>query len=206
MRIYRLITGVILCCLLAGCGADGQSGGGVQSYKDIKSMVLDILKTEDAQKAVQEAMNNPTGSTGMQSLSVLDNEQIRIAVKDVLTDPSYPQHLEKLMLDPKFSGEFAKAVSKDNKALHKDLMKDPEYQTMMVSAMKGPEFEKMMLDIMKSSAYRKQAMTIFQESLENPLFRLELMELMKKVMEEESRPKEEKDEAQKQGQGKTDEG
>ena len=195
MRIYRLITGVILCCLLAGCGSEGQSGGGVQSYKDTKSMVLDILKSEDAKKAIEESMNSPVGNAGMQALSLRDNEQIRIAVKDVLTDPSYPQHLEKLMLDPKFSAEFAKAVSKENKALHKDLMKDPEYQTMMVSVMKGPEFEKMMLDIMKSSAYRKQAMAIFQESLENPLFRLELMELMKKVMEEETRPKAEKEAA-----------
>ena len=32
-------------------------------------------------------------------------------------------------------------------------------------------------------------MTIMQEALENPVFRMELMELLQKVIEEESRPK-----------------
>lgn len=93
------------------------------------------------------------------------------------------------MTDPKFAGEFAKAVSKDNKQLHKDLMKDPEYQTMLVEVMKNPEFEKILLETLKGTAYRKQAMMVFQESLQNPLFKVELMALMKKVMEEEAKPK-----------------
>lgn len=190
--IYRIVTITCVILLLSACGADSQSGG-VQSYKDTKSMVLDILESEEAKKAIQKASEEQGGGGAIKLLSTPEGKQIQVAVKDVLTDPSYPKHLEKMMTDPKFAGEFAKAVSKDNKQLHKDLMKDPEYQTMLVEVMKNPEFEKILLDTLKGKAYRKQAMTIFKEALENPLFKTELMELMKKVMEEEAKPKKEEE-------------
>ncbi len=177
--------------LLTACGSNSQSGG-MQNYKDAKSMVLDILESEEAKKAIQKAseeQGSEGGGGAIKLLSTPEGKQIQIAVKDVLTDPSYPKHLEKMMTDPKFAGEFAKAVSKDNKQLHKDLMKDPEYQTMLVEVMKNPEFEKILIDTLKGKAYRAEAMTIFKEALENPLFKTELMELMKKVLEEETKPK-----------------
>lgn len=188
-KLYRIvpITGVIL--LLTACGSGSQSGG-MQNYKDTKSMVLDILESDEAKKVIKKASEDSgDGGGGIKMLSTPVGEQIQIAVKDVLTDPSYPKHLEKMMTDPKFAGEFAKAVSKEDKQLHKDLMKDPEYQTMLVEVMKNPEFEKILLETLKGTAYRKQAMMVFQESLQNPLFRVELMTLMKKVMEEEAKPK-----------------
>jgi spore germination protein D len=186
-KMYRIapITCVIL--LLTACGSDSQSGG-MQNYKDTKSMVLDILESEEAKKAIQKASaQQSSGGGGIKLLSTPEGKQIQIAVKDVLTDPSYPKHLEKMMTDPKFAGEFAKAVTKENKQLHKDLMKDPEYQTMLVEVMKNPEFENILLDTLKGTAYRKQSMMVFQESLKNPLFKIELMGLMKKVMEDEAK-------------------
>jgi len=187
-KLYRTIPIACVILLLTACGGGGQTGGGMQNYKDAKSMVLDILESEEAKKAIQKASEEQGGSA-IKMLGTPEGKQIQIAVKDVLTDPSYPKHLEKMMTDPKFAGEFAKAVSKDNKQLHKDLMKDPEYQTMLIEVMKNPEFEKILLDTLKGKEYRKQAMMIFQESLENPLFKTELMDLMKKVMEEETKPK-----------------
>src|SRR5690554_496862 len=112
--MYRIapITCVIL--LLTACGSGNQSGG-MHNYKDTKSMVLDILESEDAKKAIQKASEEQQGSGGgIKLLSTPDGKQIQAAVKDVLTDPSYPKHLEKMMTDPKFAGEFAKAVSKQN--------------------------------------------------------------------------------------------
>ena len=190
MARYRmlLLPVVASMALLTGCGADPQSGGGMQSYKETKSMVLDILKTEEGQKAIQEAKGS-TGGMQMQALSTQQGEQLQTAVKDILTDPNYNKQLKEMMVDPKFAGEFAKVIAKENKQLHKDLMKDPEYQTMLIQVMKNPEAEKLMLDVLKGTAYRKQAMAIFQESLENPLFKAELMEMMKKVLEEETKPK-----------------
>ncbi|MEX2414998.1 MAG: spore germination lipoprotein GerD [Paenibacillaceae bacterium] len=189
-KLYRIVPITCAILLLTACGSGSQSGG-MQNYKDTKSMVIDILESEEAKKVIQKASEEGSGGGGggIKMLSTPEGKQIQIAVKDVLTDPSYPKHLEKMMTDPKFAGEFAKAVSKDNKQLHKDLMKDPEYQTMLVEVMKNPEFEKILLETLKGTAYRKQAMMVFQESLQNPLFKVELMALMKKVMEEEAKPK-----------------
>ncbi|GIQ64360.1 hypothetical protein PACILC2_29280 [Paenibacillus cisolokensis] len=93
------------------------------------------------------------------------------------------------MTDPRFAGEFAKAVNKDNKQIHKDLLKDPTYRQALVQVMKAPEMERMILDVLQSSQYRAQVMTIMQESLQNPIFRLEMLELLKKAVQEELKPK-----------------
>ncbi|MFD2672434.1 spore germination lipoprotein GerD [Marinicrinis sediminis] len=203
MKTGRIRTGVlvmILMILVSGCGSD-QGSSGMMSYKEMKSMVIDILKTEDGQKALEEVSKKQDEekmkSKAMQMLSSGESEQIQLAVKNVLTDPEFPKTLEGMMTDPKFAGEFAKAVQKENKQLHKDLMKDPEYQGLLLQIMKDPEYEKMLMDLMKSKQYRQQAMTIMQDALKSPLFRTELMEMMKTVLEEESKPKDEK---KKEGQ------
>lgn len=186
---WIMIIGVSL--LLTGCGSD-MSSGSMNSYKDTKDIVLDILKTDEAKKAIHEAaMGGGGGSGGMQMLSVEQQAELQKTVKDVLTDPNYNKQLKEMMLHPKFASEFAKVIAKEDKQLHKDLMKDPEYQTMLIDTMKNPEAEKLLLDVMKGAAYRKQAMMIFQETLQNPLFKAELMDMMKKVIEEETKPKKE---------------
>lgn len=190
---FRILPAVFLFMLIipAGCGMENASGG--MPYKETKSMVLDILKTEDGKKAIQEATQEQ-GKQGnseiMRMLSSKDGQQIQMAVKNVLTDPSYPKHLEKMMTDPKFAAEFAKAVQKENKKIHKDLMKDPEYQTLMIETMNNPEFKKMLFEVMKGKDYRKQTMMVMQEAMQTPVFRAELIELLKKALEEESKPKE----------------
>jgi spore germination protein D len=187
----KFAIALVLMILLTSCAASQEPQG--MDYKETKSMVVDILKTEEAKKAIEEATKEKKEGEDklMKMLSSPEGQQIQIAVKDVLTDPNYPKHLEKLMKDPKFAGEFAKAVQKENKEIHKQLMKDPEYQTLLTDVMKSPDYEKIIVDVLKGKEYRKQAMSIMEDALKNPLFRLELMELMKKVIEEESKPKEE---------------
>ncbi|MFE5324560.1 spore germination lipoprotein GerD [Paenibacillus sp. NPDC056579] len=199
-RWWQYVSLLLVLMILASCGSDkqaSQSHGG--SYKDTKTMVLDILKTEDGRKAIQTAIertNTLAQSEGqMKLLAAGDGQQIQLAVKDVLTDTSNNKFLQNVITDPKFAGQFAKAIQKDTKQLQKELMKDPEYQKTLMDAMKNPDFEKMLMDTMKGPQYRSQMKTVMQESLQSPLFRLELMNLMKKVLEEESMPKE-------QGQGK----
>ncbi|MEK3883770.1 spore germination lipoprotein GerD [Paenibacillus sp. PL2-23] len=178
--------------LLTSCGA-GSSGGNSQqmSYKDLKSMVIDILKTEDAQKALQESAEQLSGYTAQSSklLSVQDQEEVRLAVKDVISAPDYDKVIKKLMTDTRFAGEFAKAVNKENKTIHKELIKDPAYQQELIKTMKNPEMEKLILEVLKSAQYRKEVMSLMQESMQNPLFRLEVLELMKTAVQEELQPK-----------------
>lgn len=191
-RCAMLIACVMLASVLASCGAEPSSGSSeAVSYKDMKSMVIDILKTEDAQKALQESAQQMSGSSGFSSkiLSVQDQEQVRLAVKETLVSPEYDKVIEKLMTDPRFAGEFAKSVNKQNKQIHKDLMKDPAYQKDLMQVMKSPEMNRMILDVLQSTQYRKQVATIMQESMQSPMYRLEILDLLKKAVQEELKPK-----------------
>ncbi|WP_424769182.1 spore germination lipoprotein GerD [Paenibacillus sp. sgz302251] len=179
--------------LLAGCGAESSGGGQQQqiSYKDMKSMVIDILKTEDAQKALQQSAQSLSGYSGQTSklLSIQDQEEVRLAVKDVLISPDYDKVIKKMMVDPRFAGEFAKSINKENKDIHKELLKDPSYQADLVKVLKNPEMNKMILEVLQSTQYRKEVMSLMQESMQNPIFRLDVLELMKKAVQEELKPK-----------------
>ncbi|RJX36630.1 spore gernimation protein [Paenibacillus pinisoli] len=206
MRIRWTLSASLLALtlLLTSCGSE--SSGGVQqqlSYKDMKSMVIDILKTEDAQKALQQSAEQLSGYTAQSSklLSVQDQEEVRLAVKDVISSPDYDKVIRKLMTDTRFAGEFAKAVNKENKDIHKELIKDPAYQQELIKTMRNPEMEKLILEVLKSAQYRKEVMSLMQESMQNPLFRLEVLDLMKAAVQEELQPKpDEKVKKEKQGQ------
>jgi spore germination protein D len=195
LKRFALIGYMIaLTLIITSCGSEPSGGGSSEavSYKDMKSMVIDILKTEDAQKALQEsAIATGSGSSGFTSklLSVQDQEQVRLAVKETLVSPDYNKVIERLMLDTRFAGEFANAVNKQNKQIHKDLLKDPSYQKDLIQVLKNPEMDKMILEVLQSTQYRSQVMTIMQESMSSPIFRLEILDLLKKAVKEELKPK-----------------
>ncbi|MBR2567526.1 MAG: spore gernimation protein [Paenibacillus sp.] len=210
-----------LCCvvlglsvMLAGCGSDQSSSPPQGSYKEMKTMVVDILKSDEGKKAVEEALTGQSssgggsssgegsgggsGTVGMKMLMPMQSsEQIRIAVKDTITAPEYQKEFEKIMTDPQFAGEFAKAINTQSKQLHMQLIKDPTYQKSIGDIMKSPEVSKMFMDMTKTPEYRKQTMTVMQEVMQNPLFRLEVLSLLKKVVQEELQPKTESGGGQK---------
>ncbi|QTH42126.1 spore gernimation protein [Cohnella sp. LGH] len=190
--------------LVTSCGQESGGGGGGQvSYKEVKSMVVDILGSEEGQKAMEKASNAQYGESTLQmkSMTPSDQVQVRLAVKDVLTAPEYATVLEGIMRDPKFAGEFAKAVSKDNKQIHKDLMKDPAYQHELVDMFKTPEMTKILTDSMKNPDVRKVIMSSVTEQMQNPLFKLEIIKLLQSVVKEELTPKTQKKEEKKDQSG-----
>jgi spore germination protein D len=186
--LFSVISAMLI--VLSGCGAESSGSNQQTSYKDLKSMVIDILKTEDAQKALQESSQQMSGYNGQTSklLSVQDQEEVRLAVKDVLISPQYDKVIKKLMVDPRFAGEFAKSVNKQNKQIHKELIKDPSYQAELIKVLKNPEMDKMILEVLQSTQYRKEVMSLMQDAMKNPLFRIEVLDLMKKAVQEELKP------------------
>lgn len=212
MRALAVAAALVACSLaLVSCGQESSGGGNQMSYKEVKSMVIDILGSEEAQKALTKASTQTAEGEGMlfaKSMTPQDHEQVKLAVKDVLTSPEYNIVIEKIMKDPKFAGEFAKAVSKDNKQIHKDLIKDPDYQKELITMLKNPEAQRVLFDATKTPEYRKQMMSGVTEAMQNPLFKLEIMKLLQTVVKEELTPKEVKQEGQsgegggqEQGQG-----
>jgi spore germination protein D len=163
--------------LLSGCGMEASQAGNPSSYKETKTMVLDILKSEDGRKAISEGQSFKSSSI----MQGADATVIRTAVKDVMTDPRYPDMLKKIMTDPKFAASYAKAIEKENKALFKTMLKDPEYQSLLLGVMKDKEYEQLLLEVLRGKTYRKEAMKIFEEALSVPKFKMELVQLMMKA-------------------------
>lgn len=143
-------------------------------------MVIDILKTEDGKKAVQEMMQDPEFK---EKIMVTDTA-ITAAMDKTISDPKNEKQIQKVFENPKVAASFAKATQKQHEQLLKQLMKDPEYQKMLTDVMKNPDFEKQMTDLMKTEPYRKQLMVIMTEALDNPMFKEKYMQLMMKVNEE----------------------
>lgn len=190
-RLPWLIALLGLVVSLTSCGTESSGGGNQQmNYKDVKSMVIDILGSTEAQEAIEKGSTAKYGASSlhMQALTPSDQEQVRVAVKNVLTSPESDKILEQIMTDPKFAGEFAKAISKENKQLQKDLLKDPSYQKDMVSVLKGKEMQTVMFDAMKTTEYRTQMMSAVQEAVQNPIFKLEIMKMLQSVVKEQLSP------------------
>lgn len=185
----RILLFALLVFLLTACGQDSSSNNSM-NYKEMKSMVVDILKTEEAQDAIHEAQQTKKGDDShlIHMLSSPEGEKMQYAVKEVLTHPDYHKHLQMLMTDPKFAGEFAKVVQEENKQIHKELMKDPEYQSMLIDTFNEQEFKEIIFELMKSKDYREQTMNIMRESMANPIFKLELLELMKVALQDTQKP------------------
>ncbi|NEW09626.1 spore gernimation protein [Paenibacillus sp. SYP-B3998] len=200
LRKLQVLPFIMLAVLLSSCGSDNSSKGQSQgnTYKETKTMVLDILKSDDGKKAISTAnrsiMNGDAGASGLAGqsqiklLSANESLQLQMAVKDVLTAQENNKFLQDMMKDPKFAGDFAKAIQKDTKQMFKELLKDPEYQKALVDVMKNPDYEKMVLDVMKTAAYRQQMMTVMQEAVKSPLFRAEMVDLLKSAIEQQSQP------------------
>jgi spore germination protein D len=191
--ISRIVPIVLVLLLVTSCGSDNQSSHGqqAQGYKDTKTLVIDVLKTTEGQKAIQEA-GKAQQDKSITLLSTGEGQQIQMAVKDILTKGTGSKMLEKTMTDPKFAGQFAQAIESNNKQIHKDLMKDPEYQKSMLEIMNNSEFEKTLTKTMKNTVYRQHMMNVIQESMQSPLFKMQLMDLLKKVVEEGATPKQDK--------------
>ena len=51
-----------LSVMLAGCGSDQNSSPPQGSYKEMKTMVVDILKSDEGKKAVEEALTGQSSS------------------------------------------------------------------------------------------------------------------------------------------------
>jgi len=190
MRKYILPLVAIFSLLISGCSPiTNPEAAGTPSYDQIKQMVKDIMQTEDGKRAIREIIKTDEFKKEL----LFNGDEIKTTIENTLFSERGKANFQKMIDDPKFSSQLAKAMQKENEKIQKDLMKDPEYQRMLISVMKDPEFEKNLLDLMKSTAYRQQIMTVMKESLQSPLFQADLMKLLTKVQEEATKPEKKED-------------
>lgn len=175
----RIVLPASLLLLAAGC-APTETGGGQVDYEETKKMVVDILKTDDGKKAIQEVM----GDDGMKEKLIMDQPVVTDTIEKTLTSDKGMDFWKKSFEDPKFAESVAKSMKEENEKLLKNLMKDPEYKGMMIEVMKDPELEKELTNVLKSKEYREHLQKVMTETFESPLFKAKLQALIVKAAEE----------------------
>ncbi|WP_078382523.1 spore germination lipoprotein GerD [Sutcliffiella halmapala] len=178
MKNY-LLPFLFICFALSGC-AQGENGSGQMDYEETKKMVVDILKTDDGKKAIEEIMTDEK----MKQNFVLDQEIVTGAIQQTLDSEKGAKFWKKTFEDPKFAETFAKSMQKEHEKLIKDLMKDPEYQGLMVQVLQDPEMEKQMVAVLSGKEFRTHLQKVITETFESPLFKAKLQALLLKGAEE----------------------
>ncbi|MFE8703885.1 spore germination lipoprotein GerD [Cytobacillus sp. FJAT-54145] len=170
---------ILLTMLIAGC-AQTETGGEQVDYEETKKMVVDILKTDDGKKALQEVMADDT----MKEKLVMDQAVVSSTIQKTLTSDEGKEFWKKSLEDPKFAESVATSMKDGHEQLLKDLMKDPEYKGMMIEVLKDPEIEKEVTNILKSKEYREHLQKVMTETFESPLFKAKIEDILIKAAEE----------------------
>jgi spore germination protein D len=179
LKRKKMLLLAFMTVALSGCTGTEESGGEVD-YEQTKKMVVDILKTDDGKKAIQEVMSDEK----MQEKLVMDQKVVTDTIVKTLTSEKGAEFWKKNFEDPKFAESIAKSMKKENETLLKNLMKDPEYRGMMIEVLKDPELEKELTTVLKSKEYREHVQKVVTETFESPLFKVKMQAILLKAAEE----------------------
>lgn len=168
-------------CVLALAGCAQQEKTPAQpDYDQTKKMVVDILKTDEGKKAIQEVMSDEK----VKQQLVMDQEVVKKTIEETLTSDKGKAFWKKVFEDPKFAQNFAKSMKEEHEKLLKALMKDPEYQAMIVDIMQNPEMKKLIQTEMKNKDFRAHLQKVITETFSSPLFKAKIEDILIKAAEE----------------------
>ncbi|WP_419882672.1 spore germination lipoprotein GerD [Peribacillus sp. B-H-3] len=163
----------MLCLACAGCG---QSGAGAEKmdYEATKKMVVDILKTDEGKKAIQDVMNDDS----VKSQLIMDQKVVTDSIEKTVTSDKGKQFWEKAFKDPKFAAAYAKGLKTEHERLLKDMTKDPQYRGMIIEVMKEPELQKEFNDLLKTKEMREFSKQTLIETMDSPLVRAKIQDIL----------------------------
>lgn len=164
--------------LLAGCGGEG-SAGKEQDYEQTKQMVVDILKTSEGQKALQETLQQEE----MKQQLVLASDTVKEAITEAFQSDAGIEMWKKLFEDPEFVKTFAASMSEEQKELFKGLMHDADFQKKLLELLQNPELAEQTLTLLKSQQFREHLEKTIQETLDSPLYKAKIEDILIKAAE-----------------------
>ncbi len=179
MKKGMILLLLVCSLLLAACGGK-DADVGQPDYDQTKKMIVDILKTDEGKKAVKDIM---TDEDIKQEL-VMDQAAVKNTVEKTLTSEKGREFWKNSLEDPKFAESMAKSMKKENEQLLKSLMKDPEYQGMLIDILKDPAFQDDLAQALKSKEFREQMREVVTDTLESPLYKARLEEIAQKATSE----------------------
>jgi spore germination protein D len=164
--------------IIVGC-AQQEKENAQPDYDQTKKMVVDILKTDEGKKAIQEIIADEK----MKQQLIMEQAIVKQSIEQTLTSEKGMKFWKKAFEDPKFVESFAKSMQQEHEKMIKTLMKDPEYQAMMVEILQNPEMQKAMMNELKSKEFRGHVQKIMTETFSSPLFKVKIQDLLIKAAE-----------------------
>ncbi|WP_211202319.1 spore germination lipoprotein GerD [Salicibibacter cibarius] len=184
MGVKQALFLILLLLFMTGCAAlqsqGGSSGNEPQEFENTKEMVTDVLKTEDGKAALEEVLTDED----MQASILMEQDFVQDTVQTTLTSENGQQYFQEVMQQPDFQENVAKSMQQENEAILKRLMKDPEYQQMMMEVMQDPEMQQEHVKLLKSKTFREEMQTAIEEAFDNPNFQQQLSDLMEQQQQE----------------------
>ncbi|MBZ5753722.1 spore germination lipoprotein GerD [Metabacillus rhizolycopersici] len=177
--LLMILTLLIISVLISGCAPKEESAGQMD-YEETKKMVVDILKTDDGKKALQEVMKDEE----MKQVLVMDQKVVTDTIQTTLTSDKGAEFWKKTFEDPKFTESFAKSIQKEHEKVIKGLMADPEYQKMLIGIFQDPEMQKTLQTSIKSQEFRTHLQDVIMETLSSPIYKAKIQETLLKAAEE----------------------
>ncbi|RFU68585.1 spore gernimation protein GerD [Peribacillus saganii] len=168
-----------ICILFTGCSPK-ESGGERVQYEETKKMVVDILKTDEGKKAIQDVMSDEK----VKSQMVMDQKVVSSTIEQSMTSDKAKEFWQKAFDDPKFASAYAKGLRQEHESLLKDLMKDPQYRGMLMEVMQDPELQKELRTLIKSKAMRDETKRIMLETMDSPLAQEKIQDILMQAAEQ----------------------
>ncbi|WP_163102777.1 spore germination lipoprotein GerD [Peribacillus alkalitolerans] len=179
------ITITILIFILAGCNQQ-EAGAGKADYEETKKMVVDILKTDDGKKAIQEVMSDDK----MKSQLIMDQAVVSDTIEKTVISEKGKDFWKKTFKDPKFASSYAKSMEEEHKKLLKELMKDPAYRATLNEILMDKEMQKEISKVVKSNEVREEMKKTMIETFSSPLFQAKIQGILLKAATEQAEGKE----------------
>ena len=142
-----------------------------------KKMIVDILKTDDGKKAIQEVLSDQ----GVKSELIMNQDIVTKTVEKTLTSKAGKKFWEEAFKDPKFTAAYAKSLKTEHKQLMKELTKDADYRAMIIDIMKEPDLKKEFTELVKTKEMRKIYKDLILETGQSPLVEAKMEELLTKA-------------------------
>lgn len=193
IKKWSVLLPLIFGCFLIGCAAKDTNNSQVD-YDQTKKMIVDILKTDDGKKAIQEIM----GDEKLKQELVLEQPIVTETIETTLVSEKGQKFWKKSFDDPKFAESFAKSMKDEHEKLLKNLMNDPEYRGKIIEILKDPEIEKGVADLLKSKDYRNHLQKIVLDTFENPLLQVKIQDILLKAAEDMKTKPDDQDKKDKQ--------
>lgn len=158
----------------------GESSKGKTDYEQTKKMIVDILKSDEGKKAIKDIL----GDEEMKQQLIMEQAIVIDTIENTLTSDKGMDFWKDAFKDPEFAAAIAKSMKKENEELLKGLMKDPEYQGMMMDILKDPALQKDLAQSLKSKEFREHLQVVVTETLDSPIYKVKIQEILLKAAEE----------------------